>query len=73
MTRLVLFLISIYKSYFSKILKVLFGGGCRFTPTCSEYAYIAVQKHGALKGVFLASKRVLRCNIFSPVAFDPVN
>jgi len=73
MTRLILIIISIYKSIFSKSLKAVFGGGCRFTPTCSEYAYQAVQKYGVLKGVSLASKRVLRCNAFSPVKFDPVN
>jgi hypothetical protein len=73
MTRLILILIGIYKSFFSKPLKVFFGGGCRFTPTCSEYAYEAVQKYGVLKGISLASKRILRCNAFSPVAFDPVN
>ena len=46
---------------------------CRFTPTCSAYAYEAIQKYGALKGGWLAFKRLMRCNPFykgSP--YDPV-
>ena len=37
---------------------------CRFTPTCSAYAYEAIEKYGALKGGFLAFKRILRCHPF---------
>ena len=46
---------------------------CRFTPTCSVYAYEAISKYGAMKGAFIALKRLLRCNPFykgGPV--DPV-
>ncbi len=46
---------------------------CRFTPTCSNYAYEAIQKYGAWKGGFLALKRFLRCHPFSKGDFyDPV-
>ncbi len=45
---------------------------CRFTPTCSKYALEAVEKYGALKGGFLALKRILRCNPFSKGGYDPV-
>jgi len=46
---------------------------CRFTPTCSAYAMEAIQKHGALKGGFLAFKRILRCNPFyKGDYYDPV-
>ncbi|MBE5921307.1 MAG: membrane protein insertion efficiency factor YidD [Lachnospiraceae bacterium] len=45
---------------------------CRFYPTCSQYAIEAVEKYGALKGGFLAVKRILRCNPFSKGGFDPV-
>ena len=46
---------------------------CRFTPTCSQYAYEAINKYGALKGGFLALKRLLRCHPFSKAdPFDPV-
>ncbi|GHF46173.1 hypothetical protein HNQ07_002361 [Deinococcus metalli] len=45
---------------------------CRFTPTCSEYAAQALEKHGALAGGWLATWRVLRCNPLVPGGFDPV-
>ena len=46
---------------------------CRFTPTCSQYAYEASNTYGALKGGFLALKRLLRCHPFSKAdPFDPV-
>ena len=45
---------------------------CRFTPTCSEYMYAAVDRYGALKGVALGLKRLLRCNPFCKGGYDPV-
>ena len=45
---------------------------CRFHPTCSSYAVEAVQVHGALRGLWLASARVLRCHPWHPGGFDPV-
>jgi putative membrane protein insertion efficiency factor len=45
---------------------------CRFTPTCSRYAYEAIIKYGALKGGYLALKRILRCNPFCKGGYDPV-
>ena len=45
---------------------------CRFRPTCSEYAYEAVEKYGAIKGGYLAVRRLLRCNPFHPGGYDPV-
>jgi len=46
---------------------------CRFTPTCSAYAYEAIEKYGALKGGFLALKRILRCHPFyKGDPYDPV-
>ena len=45
---------------------------CRYTPTCSEYAMQAVEKYGAIKGTFLATKRILRCNPFHKGGYDPV-
>jgi uncharacterized protein len=48
------------------------GGQCRFFPTCSRYAEEAIRTHGAIKGSFLASRRVLRCNPFGRGGLDPV-
>lgn len=45
---------------------------CRFSPTCSQYAVEAVERHGALRGGWLAAWRVLRCNPLVPGGFDPV-
>ncbi len=46
---------------------------CRFTPTCSQYAYEAISKYGAMKGGWLALRRLLRCHPFSKHStYDPV-
>ena len=45
---------------------------CRFVPTCSEYAIEAVERHGAVKGLWLATLRLLRCQPFARSGFDPV-
>lgn len=48
------------------------GRQCRFLPTCSEYAMEAIDKHGALKGSWLAVRRILRCHPWGGHGFDPV-
>lgn len=50
----------------------LFGGDCKFVPTCSEYFYQAIEKKGLLKGGILGTLRILRCNPFSKGGYDPV-
>ena len=45
---------------------------CRFIPTCSQYALEAIQKYGAIKGGFLALRRILRCNPLCKGGYDPV-
>ena len=45
---------------------------CRHNPFCSEYTYMAVDKHGVIKGLVLGLKRILKCNPFNPGGYDPV-
>src|SRR2546429_9636322 len=45
---------------------------CRFVPTCSEYAQEAVERYGALRGMWMAAMRLLRCHPFSRGGYDPV-
>jgi putative membrane protein insertion efficiency factor len=54
------------------VLSPWLGNQCRFTPTCSEYARQAVLTHGALKGAWLAIRRVTRCHPWHPGGHDPV-
>lgn len=54
------------------VLSPVIGQACRFYPSCSEYAIEAVAKYGALKGGYLAAKRILRCHPFNPGGIDPV-
>ena len=68
MKRVMLAIVRGYKKYISPLLPP----SCRFTPTCSEYAMEAIQKHGAWKGGLLAIWRILRCNPFCKGGYDPV-
>jgi len=45
---------------------------CRFTPTCSEYTYQAVERYGVLKGTYMGLKRLSRCHPFASGGFHPV-
>ena len=68
MTAVALALIRIYQRLFSPFL----GRRCRYFPTCSEYTFEAIQKHGLFKGSFLGAKRLLRCHPFHEGGVDPV-
>lgn len=64
-------LIGIIKLY-QKIISPLTPPSCRFYPTCSHYGIEAVEKHGALKGSWLAVRRISKCHPFHEGGFDPV-
>ncbi len=59
-------------TFYRKAISPHTNPSCRYTPTCSQYAITAIEKHGALKGLFMAIWRVLRCNPFSKGGYDPV-
>ena len=63
--------IGIFRLY-QKVISPLTPPSCRFYPTCSHYGVEAVQKHGAIKGVYLAIKRILSCHPFHEGGYDPV-
>ncbi len=65
-----LILILLVRGY-QLILSPHVGGGCRYTPTCSNYAIQALQRYGAVKGTILAVHRVLRCNPWGGHGHDP--
>ena len=50
----------------------LFGGACRFEPSCSNYGLQAFDRYGFLKGSWLTARRLLRCRPFGPHGYDPV-
>lgn len=67
--RIALFALRFYKTY----LSLLFAGSCRFEPTCSQFMYQAIERYGVTRGVWLGTKRLLRCHPFSrKFGYDPV-
>lgn len=73
---LILYAIRIYQKTLSfdhgPLKKVFPYLGCRYHPTCSQYTYEAVDEHGTLKGLYMGTKRVLRCTPFSKGGYDPI-
>ncbi|HSH05861.1 MAG TPA: membrane protein insertion efficiency factor YidD [Anaerolineae bacterium] len=68
MRQIALAIIRFYQRYISP----LFPPSCRFTPTCSQYGYEAIEKYGFFKGGWLAVKRIGRCHPFQAGGHDPV-
>ena len=67
--RAALLALRFYKAY----LSILFAGSCRFAPTCSQYAYEAIERFGVVRGIWLGLKRLLRCHPLSrKFGYDPV-
>jgi putative membrane protein insertion efficiency factor len=64
-------IVAVVRGY-QRYISPLFPPRCRFYPTCSEYTAIAVQEHGAIRGVVLGIGRLSRCHPFHPGGYDPV-
>lgn len=71
---LVTWLVRLYRWTIAPAQLFLFGSGsgCRFTPSCSQYALDAVREQGALRGSLLAARRICRCHPWHPGGLDPV-
>jgi putative membrane protein insertion efficiency factor len=72
MTRILLATLAFYRRWLSPAVHSLGPGGCRYLPTCSEYAETAIATHGPARGVALAAWRLLRCHPFARGGLDPV-
>jgi putative membrane protein insertion efficiency factor len=77
MKKIVLMLIKGYQNtsfLHANVLKILFltDASCRFSPTCSQYTYEAVNKYGVIKGLFIGLKRISRCHPWARGGYDPL-
>ncbi|MCM8711927.1 membrane protein insertion efficiency factor YidD [Clostridium sp. SYSU_GA19001] len=81
MKKLLILIIKFYRRFLSPLKKAFYhilspelgeNIGCRFYPTCSQYAIEAIEKYGVFKGSFMALRRILRCNPFNNGGYDPV-
>ncbi|MDA9749886.1 membrane protein insertion efficiency factor YidD [Flavobacteriaceae bacterium] len=63
-----IYLIKFYRFFISPII----GSNCRHSPTCSEYGLIALKKYGVFKGMYLTTKRIIKCNSLFKGGYDPV-
>jgi putative membrane protein insertion efficiency factor len=60
--------LTLYKTFLSPLLPP----ACRFYPSCSSYAIQALEKHGVIKGLWLALRRLIRCHPYNPGGTDPI-
>ena len=68
MRTLLIAIVQLYRWFVSPLL----GQNCRFYPSCSSYAVEALERHGAVHGSWLATRRICRCHPWNPGGFDPV-
>jgi hypothetical protein len=63
--------LSLIRAY-QLLLSPYLGGSCRFLPSCSEYAIVAIDRHGVVRGTWLAARRLMRCHPLGAAGHDPV-
>ncbi|MCB1757359.1 MAG: membrane protein insertion efficiency factor YidD [Gammaproteobacteria bacterium] len=64
--------VSLLIRFYQRWISPLFPPHCRYSPSCSEYTFEAVQEYGAAKGLFMGLKRLSRCHPFHSGGYDPV-
>ena len=72
MRRLLIRLLTAPIRFYRRHISPLTPPACRFTPTCSQYAIEAIEKHGPIRGLWLAVRRLLRCHPWGGSGYDPV-
>jgi len=72
MNILIVKILRFYKGFVSPLLEEIFSKACRFTPTCSEYTIIALERFGTRKGLALGIRRFLRCHPWGGSGYDPI-
>ena len=71
-SKLVSWILLIPIFFYRRCISPMFPPTCRFTPTCSAYAIEAIRRHGPLRGLWLAVRRILRCHPWGGSGYDPV-
>jgi len=69
---LALAILAIYRAAISPLIVAMFGRACRFAPSCSEYAALAIKRDGIVRGGAMAAKRLARCHPLGAHGYDPV-
>lgn len=62
----------LFVKFYQYTIRPLLPNACRYTPSCSAYATEAIEKHGAMKGLWLGLKRILKCHPWGGHGYDPV-
>lgn len=68
----IVFLLTLPIIFYKNAISPMLPQSCRFTPSCSTYALEAIRKHGPIRGLWLAVKRILRCHPWGGSGYDPV-
>ncbi len=72
LSRTLAFVLILPIRFYQKCISPLTPPTCRFTPSCSQYAVEALRKHGPVKGLWLAVRRILKCHPWGGSGYDPV-
>ncbi len=72
MKRLIVAILILPVRFYQLVISPMLPPSCRYVPTCSQYTIEALRKHGPVKGLWLAVKRILRCHPWGGSGYDPV-